>query len=170
MCVQCNSSGCTGCGALTVPIGPTGATGATGSAGAAGADGADGAPGPTWMSWSWSVGSDTPWIPGGAATGLPKIAAYIQYPGFNTVSIPTFVKTISRGLEATNDYNIELYDVTNSQILAFKNNMNNVAITQDALTVNTNNWPAGAAILVVRIEDNQAANNRVGLCAMTWHN
>lgn len=44
---------------------------------------------------------------------------------------------VTDGLEAVNDYNVELYDVTNSQILAFKNNITNVPITLDALTVNT---------------------------------
>ncbi len=170
MCVQCNSSGCSSCGALTVPIGLTGPTGATGAAGAKGTNGATGAAGPTWMSWSFSVGSDTPWILGGSAAGTPKIAAYIHYPGYNTIAIPTYVKVVTDGLEAVNDYNVELYDVTNSQILAFKNNITNVPITLDALTVNTNNWPAGSAILVIRIQDNQLANNRVSLESMTWHN
>ncbi len=167
MC-NCGSSGCGGCGSLTVPEGPVGPTGPTGAAGEPGADGADGAPGPTWMSWSWSVGSDTQWIPAGGNAAL-KIAAYIQYPGYNTVSVPTYVKVVSRGLDATADYDIELYDVTNSQILASISNRAQITITTDALTVAPNLWPAGAAVLAIRVRDNQATDNKVGFAAMTWH-
>lgn len=168
-CTQCGNNSCGGCGALTIPEGPVGPQGPAGPAGANGTNGTNGAAGPTWMSWSSSVGSDTQWIPAGGNASF-KIAAYYQYPGFNTISIPTFVKVISRGLVATANYDIQLYDVTNAQILASISARTQIVITTDALTVTPNNWPANAATLVIRIRDNQAADNQVGYAAMTWHN
>lgn len=168
MCINCGSSGCGGCGALTIPEGPTGPQGPAGANGANGTNGADGTPGPSWMSWSWSIGSDTPWVPAGGNATF-KVAAEIIYPGYNTVTPPTFVKVLSRGLDPTANYDIQLYDVTNAQIVASISNRAQITPTIDALAITIANWPAAQARLQIRIRDNQAFDNRVGLLAMTWH-
>lgn len=168
MCA-CGNNGCSGCGSFSVPEGPTGPQGPAGPAGTNGTNGTDGAPGPTWMSWSWSVGSDTPWAPAGG-NAVYKNAAYVQYPGYNKVAVPGYVKVISRGIDASPDYDIRLYDVTNSKILAVITARTQTAVTTDALTISANDWPASDAILAVQVKDNNAVDNRVGLAAMTWHN
>lgn len=169
MC-YCGNSGCGGCGALTVPEGPTGPVGPVGAAGAAGADGTDGADGPTWMSWTLSRGTDTPFLLGGGA-GVFRVAAEQIYPGSVTVTPPTYVKIGCEGLVATANFDLQLYDATNSVILAQALANSNINYSTVSLTVTAAaSWPVGEARLQIRCRDNQAASNEVGLYSMTWHN
>lgn len=166
----CGSNTCLGCGSLVVPEGPAGPTGPQGPAGADGADGANGAAGPTWMSWSWSRGSDLPHILAGGNAAF-KVAAEVIYPGTSVVSIPTYVKMQSYGLGGGPNYDLQLYDVTNAKILASLNGRSQTSATIDTLTLGSAaDWPLNTARVQIRVRDNNAASDQVIFYSMTWHN
>lgn len=146
-----------------------GPTGATGPQGPAGTNGTNGAAGPTWMSWSWSRGADVPHILAGGNAAF-RAAASVIYPGTAVVAVPGFVKVLTDGLGAPPNFDIQLYDTTNSQILAQILNQSNTTPVISSLSITPANWPVGVAHLELRIRDNNAALDQILLYGMTWHN
>lgn len=148
--------------------GPKGPAGQRGPRGLQGIPGEQGAPGPSWMSFVWNS-TDVYYQLTGAADTYQEFQT-IVYPGSTLIAVPTVITVSSFATVGPSaDYDIELYDVVTTNVLAFKYNITNLSEAMDQLTITSANWPASRSRIRIRVRNNAGTgNNRIAVSAMTW--